>query len=202
MSAMYLTNKYTTTYYKIIDRAIFRDLSGYSEKHHVIPKSLGGTDESSNIVRLTAKEHFICHLLLVKMTTGTQRSKMAQAAWMMVSTSSTQNRYKITGKTYQFLKEEMSLSKKGITTWNKGKSPSDETKRKLRAATLNHLVKQGKLTEEEAAFRNSQPLGPKPKDPKKKRKSASGWKWSEEDRRKLSESRKGRTPWNKGKRRI
>ena len=52
---MYLTNKYTTTYYKIVDRATSRDLSGYSEKHHVIPKSLGGTDELSNIVRLTAK---------------------------------------------------------------------------------------------------------------------------------------------------
>ena len=41
---MYLQNKYTKCYYNIIDRAKSRDLSKetYTEKHHIIPKSLGG----------------------------------------------------------------------------------------------------------------------------------------------------------------
>lgn len=34
--------------------------------HHIIPKCLNGTDESSNLTRLTAREHYIAHLLLVK----------------------------------------------------------------------------------------------------------------------------------------
>lgn len=38
----------------------------YYERHHVIPKWLGGTDSKDNLVLLTAKEHFIAHLLLWK----------------------------------------------------------------------------------------------------------------------------------------
>jgi hypothetical protein len=38
----------------------------YSENHHILPRSLGGKDIKENLVRLTAREHFICHYLLVK----------------------------------------------------------------------------------------------------------------------------------------
>lgn len=38
----------------------------YYERHHIIPKSLGGLDVEYNTVLLTAKEHFVSHLLLVK----------------------------------------------------------------------------------------------------------------------------------------
>ena len=59
---------YNKIYAQIIVRATARkDLSGYSERHHIIPKSLGGTNRKDNIVRLTSKEHFICHLCLCKM---------------------------------------------------------------------------------------------------------------------------------------
>lgn len=40
----------------------------YFEKHHIIPKSLGGTDENENLVLLTPKEHFLCHKLLLHIT--------------------------------------------------------------------------------------------------------------------------------------
>lgn len=39
---------------------------GYFEKHHIIPKSLGGTNDASNLVKLTARQHYIAHLLLYK----------------------------------------------------------------------------------------------------------------------------------------
>jgi hypothetical protein len=52
----------------LIDKAKNRiEIIGYSEKHHILPKCMGGTDESSNIVSLTAREHFIAHILLAKM---------------------------------------------------------------------------------------------------------------------------------------
>ena len=39
----------------------------YYELHHILPKSLGGLDTNENLVMLTLREHFICHLLLAKM---------------------------------------------------------------------------------------------------------------------------------------
>lgn len=38
----------------------------YCELHHIIPKSLGGINNNENLVLLTAREHYICHCLLVK----------------------------------------------------------------------------------------------------------------------------------------
>ncbi len=43
---------------------------GYVEHHHILPKALGGFDDSSNLVALTAKEHFLAHVLLAKIHGG------------------------------------------------------------------------------------------------------------------------------------
>lgn len=67
---MFVENKYFKYYYSIVDRAKSRTIYGYKERHHIIPKSLGGSNNKENIVDLTAREHFICHLLLTKMTDG------------------------------------------------------------------------------------------------------------------------------------
>ena len=52
---------YKLHYDKLVERAKKRKLIGYVERHHIIPRSLG---EKENIVELTAREHFIAHLLL------------------------------------------------------------------------------------------------------------------------------------------
>lgn len=49
---------------QIIKRAQDRTLEGYSELHHILPKCLGGTNDKTNLVRLTAREHFIIHKIL------------------------------------------------------------------------------------------------------------------------------------------
>ena len=64
---MYLTNKYSKWYHKIIENAKLRNLSEGIEKHHIIPKSLGGSNLKQNIARLTPREHFVCHMMLTKM---------------------------------------------------------------------------------------------------------------------------------------
>ena len=110
---MYLTNKYTTWYYNIITNASQRvNQTGYTEKHHIIPKSLGGSNDPSNLVRLTAKEHFICHRLLVKMTEGNNKRKMANAAWCMVHLKNPyqDGRYRVTSNIYASLKPYMKRS--------------------------------------------------------------------------------------------
>ena len=37
---------------------------GYVERHHIIPKCLGGDNSKDNLVFLTAREHYLCHKLL------------------------------------------------------------------------------------------------------------------------------------------
>lgn len=38
----------------------------YGEWHHIVPRAEGGSDDASNLVKLTAREHYIAHLLLAK----------------------------------------------------------------------------------------------------------------------------------------
>ncbi len=38
----------------------------YFENHHIIPRCMNGTDDNTNLILLTAREHFVAHWLLVK----------------------------------------------------------------------------------------------------------------------------------------
>ena len=58
---------YTAHYNRLIERARYRVIEGYSERHHVLPRCMGGGNEPWNIVSLTAEEHYVSHQLLVKM---------------------------------------------------------------------------------------------------------------------------------------
>jgi hypothetical protein len=76
---MFINNKYKKWHDSIIDRAKNRVLSCYTEKHHIIPKSCGGSDDKSNLVSLSPREHFIVHLLLTKILKGNNKAKMILA---------------------------------------------------------------------------------------------------------------------------
>ena len=71
----FLDNKYTKWYSNIIENSTA--LSG--EHHHIIPKSLGGSNDRSNIKLVSYREHFICHLLLTKMVEGQYKYKMGDS---------------------------------------------------------------------------------------------------------------------------
>ena len=64
----------------------------YYERHHIIPKSLGGSNANDNVIILTAREHFICHWLLVKMykPNTIERYKMLHAFHKMCHSDPTQ----------------------------------------------------------------------------------------------------------------
>jgi hypothetical protein len=49
----------------------------YYESHHIIPKSLGGDNDKSNLVLLTAREHFVAHRLLTKIYPNSWGMKFA-----------------------------------------------------------------------------------------------------------------------------
>lgn len=57
---------YRKHYENLIKRAQSRVLTAYTESHHIIPRCMGGTDESENLVNLTPEEHYVAHQLLVK----------------------------------------------------------------------------------------------------------------------------------------
>ena len=72
---------YKKHYNRLIKRARDRVLDCYTERHHVKPRCLGGSDAKRNIVRLTAEEHFVAHQLLVKMYPD--EHGLVYSAWMM-----------------------------------------------------------------------------------------------------------------------
>ena len=91
-------NRYINFIYSRQFRKIPEEI--YIEKHHIIPKSLNGTNDNGNLIQLTAREHFIAHLILWKAFKG----PMTQAfRWMSDS-----NRFnnKLTSKQYERLKND------------------------------------------------------------------------------------------------
>jgi len=127
---VYLQNKYTRCYYNIVERAKARDLPDYVETHHIIPKSLGGSNSNDNLVKLTAREHFICHWLLTKMLSdGKDRWRMMYAFYSFTRMSKNHAREKITGIKYEILKRNLSQAKSKFNLgnqYNKGKKRSKE----------------------------------------------------------------------------
>jgi len=144
---MFIKNKYYNWYFNIISNAKSRSLTGYVEKHHIIPKSLGGNNNITNLVSLTAREHFICHRLLVKFTEGENKRKMAYAIRRMITgINRYHQRYTLSSILYSRLREEINkltegrkhtdLNKKKISDALKGRKFSKETLFKMREAKL------------------------------------------------------------------
>lgn len=143
-----LDNKYTKWYHKIIENSKIRNLSGGFEKHHIIPKSLGGSNMQHNIAKLTPREHFVCHMLLTKMTQGRDKAKMVNAALRL---SNDHKGRCINARIYSIIKKERAkyLSETGRGPDNHffGKKHSDETRKKMSEArrkwsyTEEHIAK-------------------------------------------------------------
>jgi hypothetical protein len=144
---------YALTYSKLIAKAKARVcVNGYVERHHVLPKALGGTDDSSNIVALTAREHFVAHFLLAKMYGGSMwhavtimskdgriNSRLFVIARKKISERMIGNSMTLGRKASDEERLKMSLARKGKA----GRPVSEETKKKLSAINTGK-----KLTEE------------------------------------------------------
>lgn len=98
--SLFVDNKYTRCYYRILERP---DISGYTEKHHIIPKSLGGSNDDENIRAVSARQHSVLHKLLVKMVvTSEHRKKMLFARWCM--TRNANGKRLVTSRDYEVAK--------------------------------------------------------------------------------------------------
>ena len=150
---------YKTVYNQIIEYRKNILPVGYAEKHHIIPKCMGGSNSKDNLVYLTAREHYICHKLLTKFVDLQFKPKMIYA-WHRMSTSNKNDRnLRITSHDYESMRQQFSIEiskmnsgtkhpmfgkhhtiqarksmssfRKGKVTYMKGKTHSEETKRKM-----------------------------------------------------------------------
>jgi hypothetical protein len=180
---------YIKIYNKITDNGKDRLLTGYTETHHIIPKCMGGTNDSWNLVKLTAKEHFICHLLLCEIYPKNRKLKMA--LWNMSNVSRVyQERYKVSGKLYEIIRKEYSESVSGQNNPRYGVKLTDETKQKISNSRI------GKYGGDKNPFFGKTHTD-ETKD--KLRISSSENKHSEETKKKMSLTRKGKPSGRKGK---
>lgn len=121
---MFISNKYTKTYFTLIDRAKSRPLPNKFEKHHIVPKSMGGSNKKENLVALTIKEHRLCHILLTKMVSDPRHKiSMNCAAYRTVCCNKYPGLSK--GSAYQFIREK-------FLEYNKTKTVTEKTKQKIR----------------------------------------------------------------------
>lgn len=135
---------YLKIYNSLIQRAVAREKTGYVEHHHIIPKCLGGTDDTSNLVYLTAEEHYLAHQLLIKIYPT--EHKLVFAARMMTVGGKKHIR---SNKAYGWIRRKVAKAHsesqkgksygykfvKGQVSPNKGKvfgAYSEERKQKLR----------------------------------------------------------------------
>jgi hypothetical protein len=94
---------YKKHYDLLISRAKTRTITGYKERHHIIPRCLGGSDEATNLVDLLPEEHYVAHQLLVKIYPNC--SPLIKAAAMMCINSLTQQRN--SNKMYGWLRKRL-----------------------------------------------------------------------------------------------
>lgn len=147
----FITNKYSKIYFSIIEKAKSRKLLEYKEKHHILPKSLGGSDSKDNLVELTFREHFICHRLLVKITDGLNKRKMIYGLWAMSMSNNNQKRYRINSRTFEKIKNDRIQSQIGIAL-------SEERKKNIQKSLLGKVQSQetrNKRSKSRTGFRNT-----------------------------------------------
>jgi len=95
---------YEKHYIALIDihGVVSRPLFGYFERHHILPKCMGGKDEYSNLVYLNARCHLLAHWLLMKAFPDEKGLKTAYA------TMCSRDGIKLSPTMYQLAKEAVS----------------------------------------------------------------------------------------------
>ena len=153
----------------------------YTETHHIKPKCLGGTNEQTNLVKLTAREHYIAHLLLAKI----YNTYGMYAAVIYMQTGRHKNRhFKFNSRLYQKIREEFANK---MSQKMKGKILTEQHKQKL------SIAHKGKPLTEEHKQKLSVSNKGKPRSEETRKKISEAKKnMSEETKQKIAESLKGK----------
>ena len=123
---LFINNKYTKWYFNIIEQAIQSPPNTYAEKHRILPGCMGGKYEEGNVVHLSARQHYICHQLLVRMTIGKHQELLSHAAWQFANgckSKGQERTYKVSSRMYEsamrFRRKTVSkaTSKRNLKNW-------------------------------------------------------------------------------------
>lgn len=171
------------TYKEFIDnilqtRGRFNCGDEYHERHHILPKSCGGTSDKENLIDLFAKEHFIAHKLLAEENPHNEKLVCAYAI-MAFATNDKEKRYKLSPDEYEQARKALSESRKEkfkdkTKHPNYGKHLSEETRKKISEANKGNKKCLGRVLSEETKRK----IGDANRNP------------SAETRKKMSESQK------------
>jgi hypothetical protein len=137
---------------------IKNDTDSYYEKHHIVPKCLGGNDDNDNLVLLTAREHFIAHKLLCEIYPD--NDKLHYALWRMMNPQSKRHKrsYNISSYDYERRKKLQQEQVRKLGLSNKGRNISEEQKIKIREKRKLQIIS------EETKTKISNTLKNKPKN--------------------------------------
>lgn len=159
----------------------------YHERHHIVPRCTGGTDDENNLIDLFAKEHFEAHRLLA--LENPDNAKLIYAWWCMsIQTNQyTKERYQVTAEEYEEIKKKYSVARSESMCGENhplyGTHLSEETKQKISTKLKEFFLNSenhpmyGKHMSEESK--------------EKSRISHLGKNASDETKRKMSEKRRG-----------
>ena len=159
MVVIFIDNKYTKVYYNIVKNSKEKTYTSETERHHIIPKSLGGDNRKENVVTVSIREHYILHKLLVKMVEGENLKKM----WWALHRMSTKHLKIYNSKLYEKFRMEWSVylkenhHSKRIDNWGdrmsivvkKSWNGDDERRRKF-SESMKQTVKNIRENDEEA----------------------------------------------------
>lgn len=151
---MILLNKYKRWYDRIIEIAKGRIVEGYFERHHIIPKCCGGINDPNNVVCLLPREHYICHVLLTKFYTGSEKHKLLCAVHRIVHNNKLNGQiYHRSSYLYAKLKVERNVAlnemNSGENNPNFGRCYSKEMRRTMHQNRDNTNIGKYKRSESE-----------------------------------------------------
>lgn len=177
---------YYKVYCNLVDKFLSLEKKGllkdvYTEKHHILPKCLGGYNKKSNRVLLPAREHIMAHLLLH--LAFPEDSKLTLAIDLMLfgkgtgGNKKTKLERRIASKKFStkvigIIRESASKAKSGKNNGMFGRHHTDSAKAKM------SKIHKGKIISEEQK--------------EYYRKLYTGRKVSEKVRKQISESNKGK----------
>lgn len=118
---------YLKHYEALITRARLRESVGVLESHHVVPRCMGGGDGKKNRVDLTPAEHYVAHLLLVRIYPTVPGLILAA----VLMSRDNRNGKRSNNKLYDWLRKRAAAAQSLAQT---GVPRSEETRRKISEA--------------------------------------------------------------------
>lgn len=126
---------YQRHYDALMIRGKSRELSGYKESHHIIPRCMGGSDDKDNLVDLTPEEHFVAHQLLAKIYP--KNHSLIYAVKILMGSKNYSN------KQFGWVRKR---AVEASIKFHTGRKRSDETKEKISASLKGKI--RGPISEE------------------------------------------------------